>query len=190
MGEKITDREVLPSSEFVTELYRNMRELTPTEMAHHATAKVHLPATLQEADLVYVRTDSVRPPLVRPYTGPFRILEKYPKYFKIDKNGKPDNVSIDRLKPAFIFDNNIAEKPKKITQPRAQKSRVPETDEVAAETTEIAPRDYRAALLRDPPRACHDEERPKRTYVKRKNELRSEEISTRKGRISRPPRRF
>ena len=79
-------------------------------MAHHATAKVHVPATLLDADLVYVRTDAVKPPLVRPYTGPFRVLEKSAKFFKIDKCGKPDNVSVDRLKPAFILDNNITER--------------------------------------------------------------------------------
>ena len=35
-------RQELPSSEFVEDLFRSMRELSPTEMAHHATAKVHV----------------------------------------------------------------------------------------------------------------------------------------------------
>ena len=39
-GEQSQDRQSLPTSDFVENLFRSMRELSPTEMAHHATAKV------------------------------------------------------------------------------------------------------------------------------------------------------
>ena len=95
------DREALPSTEFVQGLERIMVELAPTQMAHHATSKPHVPAALDMTDHVFVRTDAVRPPLVRPYTGPYRVLSRSAKYFTIMKNGKPDNITVDRLKPAF-----------------------------------------------------------------------------------------
>ena len=50
---------------------------------------------------MYVRHDSVRKPLQRPYDGPFLVLEKKEKYFTTKKNGQPYSVSVDRLKPAF-----------------------------------------------------------------------------------------
>ena len=46
---------------------------------------------------VYVRVDAAKSPLVRPYTGPFRVLERGEKFFILDLNGKRDSVSIDRL---------------------------------------------------------------------------------------------
>ena len=104
--EEVDRSQVLPSAEFVSDLFNHMRSLTPTEMAHHATAKVYIPSSIDEADFVYIRTDAVKAPLVRPYTGPFKVVKKSAKYFTIIKNGKPDTVSVDRPKPAYIFDNN------------------------------------------------------------------------------------
>ena len=78
-----------------------MRELKPTEMAHHANPPVQVPKSLETTTHVFVRTDAVRQPLVRPYTGPYRVVSKSAKYFVIEKNGKTDSVTVDRLKPAF-----------------------------------------------------------------------------------------
>ena len=87
----------LPTSDFVSDLVRRMGELKPSDMAHHTTPKVQVPSSIEGANYVYVRTDAVRQPLVRPYTGPFRVIEKSAKYFTIAKNGKTDKVSLDRL---------------------------------------------------------------------------------------------
>jgi len=37
-------------------------------------------------------------PLVPTYSGPYRVLERRPKVFKILHNGKEDWISVDRLK--------------------------------------------------------------------------------------------
>ena len=67
-------REELPKTKFVEDLYRKMRELKPTEMAHHANPPVQVPKSLETTTHVLVRTDAVRQPLVRPYTGPYRVV--------------------------------------------------------------------------------------------------------------------
>ena len=59
-------------------------------------------------------------------------MSRSDKYFKILKNGKPDMVSIDRLKPAFVFEENNKvkiprENTKIVTQPRVEKSKSPES---------------------------------------------------------------
>ena len=71
-------------------------------MAHHTSPKTNMPQSLEKTSHVFVRTDAVRAPLVRPHTGPYEVLSKSDKFFKISKNGKTDNVTIDRLKPAFL----------------------------------------------------------------------------------------
>ena len=174
----------MPTSQFVTDLFQTMRDLSPTEMAHHATNKVHLPNSLESADLVYIRTDAVRQPLVRPYTGPYRVIEKSDKFFKIMRNGNPDNVSIDRLKPAYVFDNNSEGKPRKCNTENMQPLvKNPETNEKSArtsenpaKTSEVVAKDYRASLMRDLPCPV-----PDGSIQKRKNELREEAIATRTG---------
>ena len=187
-----TSGQDLPSSEFVSDLFNRMAKLSPVEMAHHATAKVNIPANMESAKYVYVRTDAVRAPLVRPYTGPFKVVKKDAKYFTILKNGKPDTVSIDRLKPAVIFHNRDEDESREttpeITQPRRNAD--PETSVVSEETREVAPSSYRDALLRDPVSCGSNSARPKRAYQKRPNEQRTEDATTRSGRISRPPVRL
>ena len=165
--------------------------MTPVEMSHHATAKVHIPSTIESAKYVYVRTDAVRAPLVRPYTGPFKVLEKSAKHFKILKNGRPDNVSVDRLKPAFIYNNIDKEREdeSRNSEPEVTKPRVssdPET-EVPATTSEVAEKSYRDALIGD--QWSHGR-RLKRTYTRKPPKQRTETASTRSGRVSKPPVRF
>ena len=159
-------RTELPSSEYVRDLFRTMSELNQTEMAHHAVPKVAVPASLKEAKYVYIRTDAVRPPLVRPYTGPFKVVEKSAKYVIVEKNGKTDSVSVDRLKPAVVMeDNNNKSEEQPLGEPPNSNpiSDKPET------TRAIEKPSYRDALL------C-DQEQDTRV--------------TRSGRHSRPPDRF
>ena len=50
--------------------------------------------------------DTHKSPLQAPYKGPFKVLEQYSKYFKLDLGNREVTVSIDRLKPSFIDDDD------------------------------------------------------------------------------------
>ncbi|KAF2347495.1 Reverse transcriptase domain, partial [Trinorchestia longiramus] len=63
-----------------------------------------LDPALQNRTHVYVRVEGIKPALTRPYDGPFRVIKGNPKYFTIEKSGKHDSISIDRLKAAFASD--------------------------------------------------------------------------------------
>ena len=62
----------------------------------------HSIKALNSAEYVFVRDDTVKKPLVKPYRGPFRVLSHTKTAFEILNRGKSDFVSTDRLKPAFI----------------------------------------------------------------------------------------
>ncbi|GFS45192.1 hypothetical protein NPIL_415251 [Nephila pilipes] len=50
----------------------------------------------------FVRRDSVRRLLQPTYHEQFLVLERSDKLFKVNVNGKPSNISIDRVKPSFM----------------------------------------------------------------------------------------
>lgn len=65
--------------------------------------KSYIPKELSNCEYIWLRTDRIRRPLEAPYTGPFKVLRRFDKYFTIELcNGNESNVSIERVKPAII----------------------------------------------------------------------------------------
>jgi hypothetical protein len=58
-----------------------------------------VPPQLQSCQHVYVRGDGARPPLAAKYDGPFLVVSKAAKYFRIQRGDRVETVSVDRLKP-------------------------------------------------------------------------------------------
>ena len=88
----------IPGTDFVADLHRSLRAATPMPVKYHGSQSSCVPAGLASADQDYVRVDAVRAPLCRPYDGPFRVLERGPKTFTLDRAGRQWVVSVDRLK--------------------------------------------------------------------------------------------
>ncbi len=87
-----------PAEEFV----RKLRE-APAVNVRPTYAQVaemaNLPDALRVASHVYVRRGQVAPPLTPLYQGPYLVVERGPKVFKLDLGDRMDTVSVDRLKP-------------------------------------------------------------------------------------------
>ena len=75
----------------------------PETAWHTTTVRAQVPAALRSADFVFVRHGARRTPLTRPYDGPFRVIERGEKFFRIKVGTKEQVVTVDRLKPAFGF---------------------------------------------------------------------------------------
>lgn len=88
--------------DFVKDFRRAMNGLRPTQTSHHHTPKVFVQKELSECSHVFVRDDTVRPGLKQPYDGPFEVMKRYEKTFKLKIKDKKCHVSIDRLKAAFL----------------------------------------------------------------------------------------
>ncbi len=73
--------------------------LAPPQTTIHGHPKSAVPKDMANAKFVFIRRDAHRPPLQRPYEGPFQVLSSGEKTFKIQRGNKIETVSIDRLKP-------------------------------------------------------------------------------------------
>ena len=84
-------------------------DFTSHSQGFHHTAKTdksYIPKDLESCEYVFVRIDRVRKPLEAPYQGPFLVKNKNSKIFQILlPNGKTENISIDRVKPAYVSKN-------------------------------------------------------------------------------------
>ncbi|GFX65223.1 retrovirus-related Pol polyprotein from transposon opus [Trichonephila clavipes] len=65
--------------------------------------KIFVHKDLKSCTHVFVRVDRVRKALEPPYDGPFPVKERYEKYFTLTIKNKPVNISVDRLKPAYLL---------------------------------------------------------------------------------------
>ena len=74
----------------------------PIPTSRHCVPQSYVPKDLRLAKYVFIRHDSHRTPLQPPYDGPFRVLEAGAKNFVVDLGGKPERVTVDRLKPAHL----------------------------------------------------------------------------------------
>lgn len=101
-GEFFTTSNCRTETEFVQKFRKSMQQLQPTNTSWHTKNKIFIHRDLPQSTHVFVRNDSVKPSLSLPYEGPYEVLERKPKFFKLDIRGKRTNISIDRLKPAYL----------------------------------------------------------------------------------------
>ena len=86
-----------------TDLHDAVQRFIPCQQTYARTRRTHLPADLKTATHVFVRVDAAKPPLTPPYTGPYLVLEKKEKVYKVKIRNSSDWISIDRLKPAYLL---------------------------------------------------------------------------------------
>lgn len=88
---------------FVQELREKMRSIRARPTAHHVKKTLFIHKALEQATHVFVRDDMCRRPLQPPYQGPFEVLARVSeRLYTILMKGKPHNLSVERLKPAFL----------------------------------------------------------------------------------------
>lgn len=90
---------------FVSKLQNFMAQLQPVKSHNTSNQKVFVHKDLKSCTHVFVRIDRVKKALEPPYEGPFAVCEKFEKYFTVLKKGKQLNISIDRLKPAYLLND-------------------------------------------------------------------------------------
>lgn len=94
-------------TEFIKELRRAVSKMQSVPIEHKDRTSIFIHPDLQSSNYAFIRCDKVKIGLQPPYEGPYRILEKTSKFFKMLVKDKPKNISVDRLKPAFVLEESL-----------------------------------------------------------------------------------
>ena len=95
-----------PSS-FVSKLRFSMQHIQFVCTRWHGSRDFYLASNLYTATPMYVWHDRYRPPLTRPYDGPFWVLRHFDKRFTLDINDNTKEITVDRLKPAKLIRHHV-----------------------------------------------------------------------------------
>ena len=103
-GQLVVERSNIDNaSSFGRELSSAMANQRFVENPWHDKKKsrARVPHDLWTAKRVLVRADKVQPSLAPKYTGPYRVLHRWRKCFRLQLDNKSDSVSIDWLRPFY-----------------------------------------------------------------------------------------
>ena len=103
---KANDGNNIELADMVRQLRETFNKIRPTEGSRHGTRKTFLFKDLNTTSHVFIRVDQVKIPLRNPYEGPFPVFSRNEKTYVVRVRGKDTHVSIERLKPAYILDEN------------------------------------------------------------------------------------
>ena len=129
------------TSDFLTHLQTSLDQVRPSARKQNTQHKSFVHEDLSTASHVFVRVDRVKKFFETPYDGPYAVLHRSAKYFSLQIKGNSVNVSIDRLKPAYLLQEA---EPQPSTGPVQSKSRsrkvqfqVPSPDVSQPKTTQV-----------------------------------------------------
>lgn len=109
-------------SDFVKTLRANMETLKPRQTSNHNTCQSYfVQKELKDCSHVFVKRGAIKNKLQPPYDGPFEVVQRSEKYYTIKIKNRNENVSVDRLKAAWVEEDNIPSKTSGDNQQKRQK---------------------------------------------------------------------
>ena len=90
------------STSYATRLQDIMSRLRPASPRIPTLANTFIHKDLESSTHVFIRKDVSHSSLSPTYDGPFKVLRRHPKFYRVLKENKPYVVSLDRLKPAHL----------------------------------------------------------------------------------------
>ena len=85
----------------IEDLRQIAKKFAPSRPTHRSCRPTYVPPQLETTEFVFIREDAHQPPLSCPYKGPFRVVSRSSKAYKIQLDNREDWVAIERLKPAY-----------------------------------------------------------------------------------------
>ena len=123
---------------FISRLKMHMSQVSHTQ-TRKAKCNTYIHDALNTCTHVLVQDLTHKHPLLPAYKGPYEIISRSPKYFSLRINNTQQNVSINRLKPAFLDTTITNVTPEPTPGPSTQ---------IAVPTTQPAPNPQTATKTR------------------------------------------
>ncbi|KMQ83185.1 gag pol polyprotein [Lasius niger] len=95
--------------DMLEQLRKNLQNLKPQEIKRHGQAATFIFQDMKTASHAFMRRELLGGALQPPYEGPYKIIKRGDKVITLHRNGKDINVSVDRLKPAYILQEDDIE---------------------------------------------------------------------------------
>ncbi|GBM12271.1 hypothetical protein AVEN_155274-1 [Araneus ventricosus] len=92
-----------PTDIYVSKFKSIMQSINPISTSRHSVKPIYIHPSLQTCSHVFLRVDSVKPPLSPLYTGPHTVINRKEKTFVLKINNKKITVSINCIKPAYVL---------------------------------------------------------------------------------------
>lgn len=101
-GEIVAMADKFDASDILFKLKQHFKNIK-SNLDHHKDSEtdIYVPKDLKDCKFVFIRLIKKRS-LQQPYEGPYKVVEKNKKYFKVEINGEVVVIPIDRVKPALI----------------------------------------------------------------------------------------
>lgn len=96
-------KRIYDSYEYVQRLRDIINNIRPRPSQQRDNRTIFVHPDLENCQQVFIRNDSMKKSLQYPYDGPFQILKRNNKVFTVQLPTRKVNISIDRLKPAYII---------------------------------------------------------------------------------------
>ncbi|XP_076176651.1 uncharacterized protein LOC143151437 [Ptiloglossa arizonensis] len=107
-GELLIERRTANDNEeaYVAKLREHFRGLRPTPVTRHGNKKLFVFKDLTTTTHVFVRHGGLKGALQPAYDGPYEVVERHLKHFNIRVKDRVVPVSLDRLKPAYLLQDD------------------------------------------------------------------------------------
>ena len=99
-GAFITNTELTDRAQILQQVRQMVQSRQPPQGSDHSKPKIYVPKALEAAKYVFVRVDKVQAPLDSPYEGPYEVLERRDRSYKLNYGDRTDWVSLERIKAA------------------------------------------------------------------------------------------
>lgn len=90
-------------AELIGKIRESIHKIRPVSIKNRDQKSIFVHPDLNTCKFVFVRNEVERSSLEPSYSGPYKILQRTSKVFKIQLPHRETRVSIDRLKPAYIL---------------------------------------------------------------------------------------
>ena len=87
--------QTVPTSKFVETQQKFLSQFKYRESRFPTNQKTYVDPKLSRCKYVFIRNDATRSPLQPTYDGPYKVLQRIPKYFKVQRNSREYTVSVD-----------------------------------------------------------------------------------------------